>query len=114
MIDEKFICPFTGQKFHGTIENDGSITILNPITKAIYNFKVHGNAITIPLELFEYVDMVNGSQAAKILNISHQRISELAKNDRIPYTLINGVKMFRRDDIMRYKNSRKNGRPRKE
>lgn len=114
MRQERFTDPFTGQTFKATVEDDGSISVSNPITHAIYNFKVHGNAITIPLELFDYVELMTVGQVADFLEVSHQRVSQLLSIGRIPCTKVGGKRMVRLADAIRYKQLRKIGRPSKE
>lgn len=110
---ERLSCPFTGAEFKATFD-DNHIHILNPLTGASYDFKIQGNAITIPLELFNYIETVNFNEAADLLEVSNQRISALSKNNVIPTYTVNGRKYFKLADIIRYKNLRKIGRPNKE
>lgn len=110
---EKLTSPFTGDKFIGTFD-ENHLHVTNPLTGASYNFKIHGNAITIPLELFNYVETVNYQEAANILEVSQQRISKIAKDNVIPTYKVNGKSCFKLSDIIRYKNLRKVGKPSKE
>lgn len=111
---EKLTCPFTGEKFTATFEDDNTVTVSNPLTGAIYNFHICGNAITVPLELFNYIETIDFNSAAQILNISKQRVSKIAKDNVIPTYKINGRKVFKLSDILRYKEFRKVGKPSKE
>lgn len=110
---EKLTSPFTGDKFIGTFDGN-HLHVTNPLTGASYDFKIHGNAITIPLELFNYIETVNYSEAAQILEVSQQRISKIAKDNVIPTYKVNGKKCFKLSDIIKYKNLRKVGKPSKE
>lgn len=111
---EKLTSPFTGNKFVGTFDGENHLHVTNPLTGASYDFKIHGNAITIPLELFNYIETVSFKEAEKILEVSQQRISKIAKDNVIPTYKVNGKKCFKLSDIIRYKNLRKVGKPTKE
>lgn len=111
---EKLTCPFTGEKFKAVFDNDNTVGMTNPLTGASYNFKIMGNAITIPLELFNYVETVTINEAADILKVSKQRISAIAKNETIPTYQVSGKTVFKLSDVLKYKNLRKVGRPNKE
>lgn len=111
---EKLTCPFTGVKFYAVINSDNTISIPDPLTDNIYNFKIHGNAITIPLELFNYTETVTYTEAAKILDVSLPRISKIAKVNILPTYKINGKKVFKLTDILKYKELRKIGKQNKE
>lgn len=111
---EKLTCPFTGEKFKAVFDNDNTVGMTNPLTGASYNFKIMGNAITIPLELFNYVETVTMQEAANILEVSKQRISAIAKNETIPTYQIGGKTVFKLSDVLKYKQLKKVGRPNKE
>lgn len=111
---EKLTCPFTGEKFIGTFENDNSLSLSNPLTGTSYNFKIYGNGITIPLELFNYVETVTIPQAQKILDVSRQRAYKLAKSGKIPVYRIGNKQVFKLADVLRYKNNKTVGRPNKD
>lgn len=111
---EKLTCPFTGEKFIGTFNNDNTISIMNPITHASYNFKIHGNAITIPLSMFEYIETITPKEAENLLDISRQRMNKIIKDNIIPTYQLNNKKVMRLSDVLRYKQLRKAGRPTKD
>lgn len=111
---EKLTCPFTGERFKAVFNNDNTVRMTNPLTGASYSFKIMGNAITIPLELFNYVETVTIQEAADILEVSKQRISAIAKNETIPTYQVGGKTVFKLSDVLKYKQLRKVGRPNKE
>ena len=111
---EKLTCPFTGEKFKAVFDNDNTVGMTNPLTGSYYNFKIMGNAITIPLELFNYIETVTINEAANILGVSKQRISAIAKNETIPTYQVGGKTVFKLSDVLKYKQLRKVGRPNKE
>lgn len=111
---EKLTCPFTGAKFEAIFSNDNTVSMINPITGERYDFKIRGNAITVPLELFCYIETVTYAQAAEILEVSHQRISKIGIDKTLPTYTVNGRKVFKLSDILRYKELRKVGKPTKE
>lgn len=111
---EKLTCPFTGEKFKAVFNNDNTVSFTNPLTGAAYNFKILGNAITVPLELFCYIETVTAKEAAEILDVSPQRISAIVKNKTIPTYKVGGKKVFKLADVLKYKQLRKVGNPHKE
>lgn len=113
MKELKLTSPFTGQQFNA-IDFDDSIIIINPLTGDSYSFKKLGNAITIPLELFNYKETVSFSEAARILEVSRPRITEIAQKDIIPFYRLGNKKVFLKSDVLKYKELRKLGRPNKE
>lgn len=108
---EKLTCPFTGGKFKAVFNDDNTVSISNPLSGVSYNFKIMGGAITIPLELFDYVDLVTLKEASEILEVSLQRISAIAKNGTIPTYRIGDKTIFKLSDVLRYKQMRKVGNP---
>lgn len=114
MQQVKFTDPFTGLKFNAVITNRNEVECSNPITKEVYCFKIHGNAITVPLELFGYVDTVTIKEAAEILGVSIQRASKIARDDVVPSFRLGNQTYFLKRDILKYKEFRKVGAPIKE
>lgn len=110
---EKLTCPFTGERFTATFDGDNTVHMVNKLTGASYTFKICGNAITIPLEMFNYIETVSFPDAANILDVSIQRVSRIAKDNVIPTYEIGGKKVFKLADIIRYKQLRKVGKPSK-
>ena len=51
--------------------------------------------------------------AKDILQVSKQRINQIAKDDVIPVYEIAGLQFFKKSDVENYKNTRKVGRPAK-
>ena len=111
---EKLTDPFTGEKFIATFDSDNTMSVRNPLTGASYNFKISGNAICIPLKLFDYIETVTLTDAANILDISRQRINKIAKDGIIPVYKLNNKRVFKLSDVLRYKQMRKVGKPSKE
>lgn len=111
---ERLTDPFTGERFVATFDSDNTMTATNPLTGQSYTFNIKGNTICIPLEYFEYIETVTFTDAAKMLDISRQRINKIAKDGIIPMYRLNGRRVFKLSDVIRYKRTRKVGKPAKE
>lgn len=114
MQNVKFTCPLTGAEFNATAEDDGSLSVTNPITGNIENYRIQNNKICIPIGAFDHVPMIDETQAAKMLNVTKQRINFMAKNKQLHSCIIGGRRFYRESDILNYKKQRKTGRPKKE
>lgn len=109
-------CPFTGVKFKALESTDGNVYFIHPLTGAKLQMKIDrmDNTYQIPIDNFAYLESVTPSQAVEILEISKQRISQIVSNNTIPVRIVNGLPVFLFDDVMRYKETRKVGAPRKD
>lgn len=71
------------------------------------------NIITIDKETREEIRLVYIYDAAEILNVSKQRISQLAKDGVMEIYNVYGLPFFKKSDIENYAKTRKVGRPAK-
>lgn len=107
-------CPFTGSEFTALEFEDGTLSAKNVITgETVKIRKAFGNYV-IPENAFEYTKTVTFKQAALILDVSKQRISQLVRNGTIPIVYVEGGAAFKLSDVIEYKETRKVGRPRKD
>lgn len=116
MKEEILTCPFTGCEFTALKDIDGHMYINHPITGNVYKaeYDMLRGCYRVPANLFEHVDCVSLGQAAEILNVTRQRMSAIAANNTIPAKTVNGQTMFIREDVLKYKETRKPGAPKKE
>ena len=107
-------CPFTGCEFEAEETHYGNYKITHPLTGE--NFLVGINiydTIELNSDLFKHIDTVTLSEAAKILNVSRQRVSAIASKNVIPSKIVNNQTVFLLSDVIEYKRNRKPGAPRK-
>ena len=109
--------PFTGINFKASQYSDNSIVAIHPLTgetiKMQYDFLTR--RFMLPIEVFEHIDTLTYTEAADETNVSVQRISAACKSGKLKmHKLPSGAKMILRDDLTRYANEKKNGRPRKD
>lgn len=71
------------------------------------------NIITVDKETHEEIRLVYIYDAAKILDVSKQRISQLVKDGIIEIYNVYGLPFFKLTDIENYAKTRKVGRPAK-
>jgi len=109
----KMTCPFTGVSFP-IIEQDGFIIAVNPLDDSTIKTMIRDKNLIIPLDKFNYRETLTLGQAADLLEVSRQRISQIAHTGVIPVKMIAGEQRFLTSDVLRYKRERKVGRPRKE
>lgn len=78
--------------------------------------KYHKREMTIELKISDcnYIETVTPKQAQEILEVSKQRISQIVATNVIPMHRIAGQIVFRLDDVLRYKENRQVGAPKKE
>lgn len=106
-------CPFTGCEFEANIDAFNNICMLHPLTGKLLYFHCTSNGYVIPQEYFEHLKTVSLSEAAKILNVSRQRVSAIASKNVIPSKTVNKQTVFLLNDVLNYKHNRKPGAPRK-
>lgn len=108
-------CPFTGGNFSALQDADGNIYIKHVLTgediKVSWNCSI--KRFNIPDTAFKLIETVNMSQAALILGVSKQRISQIADEQIIPCFTVQGNKVFKYDDVVMYRDNRAVGRPKK-
>ena len=71
------------------------------------------NIITVDSETKEEMQLVYIYDATSILNVSKQRISQLAKDGVLEIYNVYGLPFFKKSDIENYAKTRKVGRPAK-
>ena len=116
MRKKSFTCPFTGCAFDATIDKDKNLYVKHPITQNMHviKFDPFMECYEVPEGLFDYIETVSLRQAAEILGVSRQRISDIAANATIQAKTANGQTVFTLSDVLKYKETRKTGRPRKD
>ena len=109
-------CPFTGVKFKALESTDENVYFISPLTGDTLQMRIDrmDNTYQIPREYFAYVETVTPSQAMEILNVSKQRISQIVATNAIPVRIVNGSPVFLLGDVLRYKENRRVGAPRKD
>lgn len=109
-------CPFTGAQFSATIDVNNNLYVTHPITNETHkiNYNSSIKKYNLPAELLQWVETVSLGEAARILNVSRQRISAIAQNGTIQPRTVNGQTVFVLDDVLQYKETRKPGAPKKE
>ena len=109
-------CPFTGVEIIATADVLGNVYFTHPLTgeqlKMNYNSSV--KRYNIPKEWFKHVETVTIGEAAEILEVSRQRASAIAATNVIKPVLVNGQQCFIKSDVLKYKQERKPGAPKKE
>lgn len=71
------------------------------------------NIITIDEMTNEQIELIYVYDAAEILNVTKQRISQLVKDGTIEIYNVYGLPFFKKSDVENYANARKVGRPAK-
>ena len=104
-------CPFTGAPFEGCELDSGNIVVVHPITGEQIIMRKSGCSFIIPASCFEKHEIMNMTEAAEFLDVSKQRISQIANDGVVPVKTVNGQKMFLRSDISNYADTRKVGAP---
>ena len=109
-------CPFTGCKFDATIDKDKTLYIKHPITDEMHIVKYDAfmESYVVPARLFDFIETVSMGEAAEILEVTRQRVSMIATYDTIPAKTVNGQTVFKLSDVLKYKETRKTGAPRKD
>ena len=109
-------CPFTGIEFTALEQADGKLVIIHPLTgeQLAVNWNCTINRYNIPKSYFKHIETMTRDEAQSVLNVSHQRITQIIKDEIIPVHHVNGSPVFVADDVYRYKDTRKVGAPKKE
>lgn len=109
-------CPFTGVPFKAIQSSDDMVYFVHPLTgeqlTGIYDMRT--NTITVSMKNFEHIESVSPKEAQDILDVSKQRISQIVASNIIPVRIVAGLPRFLRDDVLRYKENRCVGAPRKD
>lgn len=106
-------CPLTGGSFTAILD-DEKMTVTSPITNDLHTYEIIDGMVLIPEDLFAYIPTMTPTDASKKLEVSLQRIDQLAKSGKLPPHYVCGNMRFLEPDVLRYQEQRKNGRPRKE
>lgn len=106
-------CPFTGVEFKALEYADGKIIIHHAITgeEIHMNWNYSCKRYNIPKRAFKHIETVTMQEAARILDVSRQRISKIAGDGIITPHFVNGNTIFVLDDVLEYKRTRKVGAP---
>lgn len=114
MIKVTLTCPFTGCEFEAEQPDFNTLLFTHPLTNESFELNISPmDSLTIPAELFDHIETVSLSEAAKILNVSRQRVSAIASKNVIPSKIVNNQTVFLLSDVIEYKRNRKPGAPRK-
>ena len=115
MKEIKLTCPFTGVEFSALEDCNGNIYAKHAITgddiKLNWNYTI--KRYNIPKSAFKHHETVTPVQAAKILDVSKQRISQIVQEQIIPVHMVNGSPVFLLADVEEYSQNRSVGRPKK-
>ena len=109
--------PFSGIDFETYQFDDDSIVAVHPLTHQMIRASLDhaANAFMVPVEAFEHIDTVTMQEAADFMNVSVQRVSNACKTGKLPLKeLPNGTKMIVKSDLLKYNETKKVGRPRKD
>lgn len=105
--------PLTGGSFTAILEGDKMI-VTNPLTNDLHTYELRDGMVLIPKDLFEHTRTLTLTEASDTLNVTKQRVNQLAKSGKLPPHYVCGEMRFLELDVLRYKHERKNGRPRKD
>ena len=115
MKEIKLTCPFTGVEFTALGDINGNIYVKHALTGE--DIKLNWNCsiqrYNLPKNAFKYYETITPVQAAKMLEVSKQRISQIVQEQIIPVHIINGSPVFLFDDVEKYSQNRTVGRPKK-
>ena len=108
-------CPFTGAEFTAHEYPDGKIEFIHPLTgEALFvNWNCSIKKYNVPRMFFEHIETMTPNEAAKELDVTPQRISQIMKDEIIPVRYINNSPVFLAQDVHSYKKTRKVGAPKK-
>lgn len=106
-------CPFTGLEFEALQTAAGDLIVKHALTgeDVRVNWNPSNNRYYMRKSPFNYIETISTSEAAEILNVSKQRISQIVANQTIPVHIINGVTVFVKSDVVEYAQTRKVGAP---
>lgn len=115
MKEIKLTCPFTGLEFTALESADGKLIVKHALTgeDITVNWNCSCKRYNIPKAYLRHIETVTQKEAMEILGVSHQRISQIAKEQLIPTRVINGKTIFIADDVYQYRDTRKVGAPKK-
>ena len=116
MKEKILTCPFTGCQFTALEDADGNLYVKHPLTDDMnrVNYNCSIKKYNIPMQLFKHIETVTLVQAAEILEVTRQRMSMIAANNTIPAKTVNSQTVFILGDVLKYKETRKTGAPKKD
>lgn len=109
-------CPFTGCSFKALEDADDNVYFTHPLTGDVIkmNFNASIRRYNINRKAFRHIETVSLSEAANLLGVSRQRAGAIAASNVIkPYTVA-GQTVFKLQDVLDYKETRRIGAPKKE
>lgn len=100
------ICPFTGVEFEALqSELTGEYIFTNPVTGQLYSSE--NKHLYLPISAFtDSPKSVSPTEAAEILGVTRQRITQLLREGKLPYYLVNGNKRILESDVLEYRKNR--------
>ena len=106
-------CPFTGVEFTALEYADKSLLITHPLTgeQVKINWNASVKRFNVPSNLFKHIGTLTQSETAKVLNVSRQRVSAIAKTGAIQPYEVNDSIVFLKSDVLEYAETRKPGAP---
>lgn len=112
----KLTCPFTGGQFEALEFADGKLAVKHAITGETFymNWNRSIKRYNVSKRVFELIETVTFAQAAKILDVSRQRITQIARDQIVMPHDVNGTSVFILSELLEYKKNRKVGAPFKE
>lgn len=113
MKEIKMTCPFTGVEFTALEYADGKIVVKHPLTNELLqvNWNCSIKKYNVPKSFFKHIETITPNETAELLNVSRQRVAQIIKDNVIEAHDVNGSKVFVKDDVIRYRDTRKAGRP---
>lgn len=109
-------CPFSGVEFTALETADHDIIARHALTGEEFKMTMNRSIkkYNLQREWFKHIETVTQVEAAEILDVSRQRVSKIAADGVIKSYTICGMRVFKLDDVLEYKQSRKVSAPSKE
>ena len=113
-------CPLTGVEFEVAVNEPDLVpfakaTTHHPLLHEPVDMYVNERfELCIPLKHFAHIETLTRAEAAELLGVSRQRITQILSENIIDSHIVNNSVLFKKEDIIDYMNGRKIGRPRKE
>lgn len=106
----KLTDPFTGAPIEA-MQMDDHLTFTSPLNGGQFICRIDNGCISLPLGEFDYVELMDSQDAAMMLHVSRQRISQLVDTDVLKPIYLGKTQYFSKEDVLNYKKERKPGRP---